>query len=285
MLHQILQAAGMRSWLGGNFGGSLLAEAGRYASRTTAVVLELSSFQLHWLSPEMQMPQLAVVTNCQPNHLDWHPTLEHYRQAKQRLLARQRPGDTYVLGHVLADDPAWQGPWPGEPLQPGRRPRSANSKLPVAISVQNAALAAAAAASAGCDRPAIAAGLAAFRGLPHRLQTVGWLGSRHWIDDSKATTPASTLAAIDTIDSPAWWLIGGADKGSDFAPLVDRLNERAKGVAFYGATGDRLFRLAKERGPQLNCALCQTLGEARPVVLAVERGRRRDRALAGLLEP
>ncbi|HEY5314213.1 MAG TPA: Mur ligase family protein, partial [Pirellulales bacterium] len=113
MLHHIFQAAGVRSWLGGNLGGSLLSDLAAMQPQDW-VVLELSSFQLDWLSRDMRMPELAVVTNCQRNHLDWHGTIEHYRQAKQRLLAGQQPGDRYLLGDALLSDPAWQGPWPGQ---------------------------------------------------------------------------------------------------------------------------------------------------------------------------
>ncbi|HEY5311008.1 MAG TPA: cyanophycin synthetase, partial [Pirellulales bacterium] len=126
----------------------------------------------------------------------------------------------------------------------------------------NGALAAAAAEVAGCDRAAIAAGLAAFRGLPHRLESLGRQGDRHVVDDSKATTPDSTIAAIEAIDHRAWWMIGGADKGSDFELLLERLADSAAGAAFYGATGPRLFQLAKACWPQLNCTLRETLDEA-----------------------
>ncbi|HWC88684.1 MAG TPA: Mur ligase family protein [Pirellulales bacterium] len=261
MLHHIFQAAGMRSWLGGNLGGSLLSDLAAMQPDDW-VVLELSSFQLHWLSRGMRMPALAVVTNCQPNHLDWHGTLEHYRQSKQRLLAGQRPGDRYVLGSRLASDPAWQGPWPGRALAAWPLERIGPLTVVGRHQRENAALAAAAAEAAGCDPAAIATGLAAFSGLPHRLQWVGRQGGRNVVDDSKATTPASTLAAIEAIERRAWWLIGGADKGSEFEPLLARLAECAEGAAFYGATGPRLFELAQSRWPQLNCALRETLDAA-----------------------
>ncbi|HEX4149936.1 MAG TPA: UDP-N-acetylmuramoyl-L-alanine--D-glutamate ligase, partial [Pirellulales bacterium] len=222
MLDQILQAAGRRSWLGGNIGGSLLGDAAQMC-RDDVVVLELSSFQLYWLSAAARMPQLALVTNCEPNHLDWHPTFDHYRQSKQRLLCGQQPGDRYILSAALADDPAWQRPWPGERLAAGRLAASESLSADGSHQRDNANLAAAAAIALGCERPAISAGLAAFRGLPHRLQRIDLGGQRHVIDDSKATTPTATLAAIEAVAAKAWWLIGGANKGADFAPLIERL--------------------------------------------------------------
>src|SRR6185437_3295672 len=105
----------------------------------------------------------------------------------------------------------------------------------------NAACAAAAAEAWGCPPPSIERALAAFRGLPHRLQLVAQRAGRRFYDDSKATTPESTLAAIASLEGRGWWLVGGADKGSDFAPLVAALARHAAGVACYGTTGARLF--------------------------------------------
>lgn len=261
MLHQILQAAGLRSWLGGNFGGSLLGSLAAI-ERDHFVVLELSSFQLHWLQPGVRMPQLAVITNCQPNHLDWHPDFAHYRAAKQRLLAWQQPDAAYILGSSLAEDPRWHGPWPGRHLECGPLPVVAELSMLGRHQQENAALAAAAAAACGCSSSAIGAGLASFKGLPHRLEFVGHFAGRQCIDDSKATTPEATMAALESIEDRSWWLVGGADKGSALEPLVDRLAEHAEGAAFYGATAERLFRLAKQRQPRLACAQCQTLDEA-----------------------
>ena len=85
MIAAALDAAGRRSWLGGNIGRSLLADLPRIRSDDW-VVLELSSFQLHWLGENVRWPRLAVLTNFAPNHLDWHGSVEHYRQSKQRLL-------------------------------------------------------------------------------------------------------------------------------------------------------------------------------------------------------
>ncbi len=73
MTAAILQAGGRRTWLGGNIGHSLLADLPEIG-REDFVVLEMSSFQLHWLSDEARWPGMAVVTNCAANHLDWHGT-------------------------------------------------------------------------------------------------------------------------------------------------------------------------------------------------------------------
>ncbi len=87
MLAAIMKESGKTTWLGGNIGHSLLAELPQISAHDV-VVLELSSFQLHWLSERTHWPRGAVVTNCSPNHLDWHGSYENYMAAKRRLLAQ-----------------------------------------------------------------------------------------------------------------------------------------------------------------------------------------------------
>jgi UDP-N-acetylmuramoylalanine--D-glutamate ligase len=261
MLDAIFRSAGRRSWLGGNIGGSLLDDVERIGSGDV-VVLELSSFQLHWLDATMPMPSLAVVTNCTPNHLDWHPNFEHYRAAKQRLVREQIEGAIVVLGPDLLVDPTWRNLSPSRVVRPW-----ADERIPaLAIAGRhqriNAACAAAAAESWGCPASSIEQALAGFAGLPHRLQLVGERSGRRFYDDSKATTPESTLAAIESLDGRAWWLIGGADKGAEFDVLLAALARHAAGAAFYGTTGSRLFALASERHPGLLCTRVDTLRAA-----------------------
>jgi UDP-N-acetylmuramoylalanine--D-glutamate ligase len=101
LLERMVAAAGMTAWLGGNIGRSLLPEVDSIRP-DHLVFLELSSFQLADLDRIQFRPDVAVVTNLRPNHLDWHPDLADYRRAKQTLLRWQRPDDIAVLN---ADDP------------------------------------------------------------------------------------------------------------------------------------------------------------------------------------
>ncbi len=101
LLERMLAAAGMKTWLGGNIGRSLLSEVDAIEP-SDHVVLELSSFQLTDLDRLRFRPDVAVVTNFRANHLDWHPDLADYRRAKQTVLRWQNPDDVAVLN---ADDP------------------------------------------------------------------------------------------------------------------------------------------------------------------------------------
>ena len=93
MIAAIVSAAGRRVWLGGNIERSLLPNLAEITA-DDLVVLELSSFQLAWLSESASLPSIGVITNCTPNHLDWHPHLAHYTASKHRLLALP-PGITW----------------------------------------------------------------------------------------------------------------------------------------------------------------------------------------------
>ncbi len=107
MLTSMLQRDGRRVWLGGNIGRSLLPVLEEMTSDDWAV-LELSSFQLAWLSAGARWPEVAVVTNCAPNHLDWHGSFEHYRLAKQRLLREQSRAGVAVLNPKNREVRSWR---------------------------------------------------------------------------------------------------------------------------------------------------------------------------------
>jgi len=274
MIHAILAAAGKKAWLGGNIGVSLLPEVDRIAPGDW-VVLELSSFQLEYLAPLRPRPVIAVVTNLRPNHLDRHGTLDRYRAAKQSLLRRQTAEDVTVLN---ADDPDvsnWEtaanrlsfGDDSGSILRAGSPPgvflngdglifRDGRSspRLPLVLNLPgahhrlNAATAATAAFGAGIEPQAIVAALANFRGLAHRLEVVGEFEGRLWVNDSKATTPESAIAALRSFGRPVRLIAGGADKGVDLSPVADEIARRGVAVYLSGRTAPSLAASLAARG-------------------------------------
>ena len=213
-------------------------------------VVEASSFRLQFT--DRFRARVAVWLNLSPDHLDWHPTLEHYAAAKFRLWANQQPDDVALAN---ADDPAvleWSRRAPGRVLTFGlgagadyrleggalvtpdgaviaevdRLPR----RLPHDLS--NALAASAAALQAGADLAAVRTVLERFEGLPHRVQRVGDAGGVEWFDDSKATTPASVVAGVSGFDS-AVLIAGGRNKGLDLGVLRE-LAPRLRGVVAIG---------------------------------------------------
>jgi UDP-N-acetylmuramoylalanine--D-glutamate ligase len=262
MTHAILQAAGLPCRLGGNIGRSLLPDVDQIAAHEWAV-LELSSFQLEDLDRLPASPNVAVVTNFSPNHLDWHGCLGAYRRAKQTILRWQTPDDAAVLNQDDADVREW--PTFGRTLWFGSHDAGRDGvfesgdnhvlrlegrvekfplgdwmPLPGRHNLQNAMAAACAAVAAGADLDAVRRGLESYRALPHRLECVGQIAGRTFYNDSLATTPESTMVALEAFSEPIVLLVGGYDKQIDLAPLADAVGRRVKAAALMGQTAEAL---------------------------------------------
>ncbi|HET6879801.1 MAG TPA: UDP-N-acetylmuramoyl-L-alanine--D-glutamate ligase [Pirellulales bacterium] len=242
MIAALLEATGRRTWLGGNIGRSLLADLTEMTADDW-VVLELSSFQLHCLGDEAPWPQIAVVTNCTSNHLDWHGTFDRYAAAKQRLLRNQSCHGTAVLN---GGDPivrSWQRLVRGRLILIDDDDGLPPLAVPGQHQRRNASCAAGVAMAAGCSAEAIHRGLQTFGGLPHRLQFVAEVDGRRFYNDSMATTPESVMAAVAAFGEGAWFLVGGYDKGFDYAAMAAELARAARGVACYGAAREQISEL------------------------------------------
>lgn len=262
MAHGMLEAAGLRSRLGGNIGRSLLPEVDAIAPDEWAV-LELSSFQLEDLDRLPASPNIAVVTNFSPNHLDWHGCLSAYRRAKQTILRWQSPDDAAVLNQGDKDVSSWTtfgrtlwfgsddigrdgifGSGAEQILRLDGRiehfPLRAWTRVPGSHNLQNAMAAACAAILAGAELDAVRHGLENFQPLPHRLEFVGTVGDRKFYNDSLATTPESAVVALDAFSDPIVLMVGGYDKQIDLTSLAEAVACKVKAVALMGQTANAL---------------------------------------------
>ena len=254
----MLRAAGRRVHQGGNIGHPLVAELGHIAA-DDLVVLELSSFQLWWTRRIQRSPNVTLVTNLFPEHLDRHGRLEHYARAKRAALDFQRPDDVAVLP---ADDAAvreadWLTAGQGrrllwgtggdvvvdgdEVIGPFGRASLAGLQL-FGVHNRRNAVAAAAAVSALLDQPvlAIERGARDTQPLPHRLQPVHDEGGVLFVDDSNSTHPEAAIAALRSFDRPVVLIAGGKDKGADRAALLDVIRTCTRAVVAIGTTGPEL---------------------------------------------
>lgn len=283
MIHHGLDRLGIPTVLGGNIGGSLLDDPDGVPADAW-VVLELSSFMLHWLAedPRPWSPDLAVLTTIRPNHLDWHLDVGHYVRSKSAILGSKGPAPL-ITGFDEDDPDAAKaaadvaGPWwrtPSARFDP-RRVEIDPEAIELAIAGphqrRNARLALAAiAAIAELDRrPPIARErlhrlMGTFPGLPHRLAEVpGPSGiDVRFIDDSKSTTPEATLLAVDSLGdrSRIHLVAGGHDKGADLAPIAT-LAPSLSGLYAIGATATRL---AAHPEATLSGTLSQAFVDLRP---------------------
>ncbi len=257
VLGEILAAAGLNTLVGGNIGLPLISTLDGEADRADAAVMELSSFQLELFAPAYQgvetearrslasraisldgwSPSVAVMTNVTPNHLDRHPSMADYVQAKSHILAYQRPGDWAVLnadnpvtrelrslvrGDLLTFslvEPVAQGAWlQGDELRlrwDGREHvicRRSELVLRGEHNVANVLAACSAAAAGGASPEAMRSVAITFAGVPHRLEVVRVLRGVTWVNDSIATTPERAVAALKAYSEPIVLLAGGRDK-------------------------------------------------------------------------
>jgi UDP-N-acetylmuramoylalanine--D-glutamate ligase len=264
----MLRASGVPAALGGNIGRSLLNEAARL-DRETVTVLELSSFQLAWLEHDMFSPVAGIVTNVSGDHFDRHPTFEHYVAAKLQLVEAVGADGIVVLNRHdevcrafaarARGGVVWFGDPADEPVALDRLGLAGRHNRANAAAAAHAALATGA-TPAGCAKAA-----GTFRPLPHRLEPLGDRGGVRFIDDSVATTPVATAAAVEACGGSVILLAGGRDKGLDWKPLIEAAG-RAKELIAYGETGpqlrDAVPRAHLERN--LDGAVRRALDLARP---------------------
>lgn len=261
MTAAILRADGRRVHLGGNIGRSLLDSADDIQA-SDWVVLEISSFQLHYLRLDARPVDIAVVTNCVPNHLDWHGSFANYVADKQRLLLGQSGDGLAVLNAHDPEVATWAAMVRGRLLRPISLDTVPELAVPGRHNRTNAACAAAAALAAGCAEASIGKALRACRSLPDRLEEVAIIAGRRFYNDSSSTTPESTIAALDALEGPTWLLAGGSDKGADFGAMCQAIAARAEGAAFYGAVGEKLRRCILQIRSRFPCTAVETMDEA-----------------------
>jgi UDP-N-acetylmuramoylalanine--D-glutamate ligase len=262
LVDHLLRASGIRSAAGGNVGGGLAPAASdlaRFGDPYDWVVLEMSSFQLAAI--DTFRPDIGVVTNLSPDHLDRYDTVEAYYADKARLFQNADDDSVWVLPHADEEVAALAGDAPGRRYTFGDagshafvdgeelvvRPFGEIERLlPVrdlpllgAHNVTNALAAALVARLAGAQSGGIAAGLGSARALPHRLEPIRDEGGVLWVNDSKATNVAATRSALRSLTRPVVLLLGGKDKGEDFAPLASAVREGVVHVLAYGAVAAR----------------------------------------------
>lgn len=259
MVAHILQAAGRRVWLGGNIGGSLLGQLDRIG-QGDMVVLEVSSFQLARLQPGRPWPKVALITNCYADHLDWHGGFENYAAAKRRLLGGQDASGIAILNTADCEVDGWRGEVRGTwtALEPQEAVPPLN--LPGEHNRENARLAITAAAALGVEQKKFCE-LKSFSGLPHRLETVAEIDGRLFINDSLATIPQATMAAVRACERPIWLLCGGRDKGLDYR-LLSELSAAVRGVGCFGETGPQVAKMLADQSPKVPFYLGKNLANA-----------------------
>ena len=229
---------------------------------STVTVAEISSFQLETI--EAFRPEIGVLLNLTPDHLDRHESFEQYAAAKMRMFENQLERDFAILN---ADDPEVTRRMPSRPhiywfsrkkrvaqgsfVMDGqivfRIEGSENALLRVEEiplkgehNIENVLAACTAASLAGADAASIANGVKTFQGVEHRLEFVAEMNGVAFYNDSKATNVDATVKAIESFPGPLIVILGGKDKGTGYAELREPLRQRARMVLLIGAAAEKI---------------------------------------------
>jgi UDP-N-acetylmuramoylalanine--D-glutamate ligase len=268
-----MRAGGLHATACGNVGDTVI-DAVESKDKFDVLVLELSSFQIHW----MQSAQFtaSAILNIADDHTDWHGSFEEYARTKISLL------DSSSTGILNADDgevvkrcAQWKGrkvffsldtPGPGEigvveellvdrafvldPQEAAMICELTEIKPTVPHNVSNALAAAGLARAAGVDHEHIRSALASFTPGRHRIEHVLAHAGITWIDDSKATNPHAASASIMSALSVVW-IAGGLAKGARMDELVERCSKRIKAAILIGEDQEIIAKVLREKAPHI----------------------------------
>jgi UDP-N-acetylmuramoylalanine--D-glutamate ligase len=265
MLGEILRAAGLKTFVGGNLGTPLADAAG---GAYDTVVVEVSSYQLELI--KTFKPHVGIHLNLTDDHLDRYRDLDEYGRAKARLFENQDGSDWAILNRedervlklarevrsrvvsfsmdrpgnsaVAGADAIWcDGDRLAFTVGPDRgRIAIGGFKLPGRHNLLNAMAAAAAALAMGIAPQIIERTLAAFTGLAHRTEFVCERDGVRYIDDSKGTNVGAVVEALAATRGPVILIAGGVDKGGDYGPLRAPLEEKVKMLILFGAAREKM---------------------------------------------
>jgi len=269
----MLREGGISAVACGNVGTTVL-ESVESSENYQVLVLELSSFQLHWLH-EAQFDSVAVL-NIAPDHVDWHGDFESYAAAKMSILDRTSTGVFNASDpEVLTRSAHWQGrkvffsldtPGPGEigvveellvdrafvadPQEAAMIAEVLEVRPAVPHSVSNTLAAAALARAMGVDHESIRRAIKSFKPGRHRIETILMRDEITWIDDSKATNPhAAAASLLGTLS--AIWIAGGLAKGAQMDKLVERCKSRIKAAILIGTDRELIATELRRQVPEV----------------------------------
>ncbi len=264
LLGEILEAAGFPTLVGGNIGVPVIALIDESTPDSWSV-LEVSSFQLE--TTEQFHPNVAVILNITPDHLDRHGTFENYALAKERIFAAQTAQDAVVLNadNVRAaaaaarsvapvswfslEHPVARGAWVEDGFVVYRPSEHAATEKVMPLTgiplkgehnVENVLAAVCAAILAGAPVEAIRPAIENFKAVEHRLEYVATLNGVEFYNDSKATNVDATAKAIASFSTGIHLILGGKDKNSDYTQLSQLLRERVRAVYTIGSAAAKI---------------------------------------------
>jgi UDP-N-acetylmuramoylalanine--D-glutamate ligase len=245
LIYNILKASGFKTLLAGNIGTPMLSELAK-AKKMDHIVLELSSFQLHDLNIS---PDLAVVLDITPDHMDVHKNFTEYSGAKANIARFQTKGGKvfFFPGNKPSTAAARLSKGVRVPISRTTSPYFKRSELHIlgTHSFQNANMAATVARVAGAPKEVIRKTVLAFKGIEHRLELIRTIRSKSsrisFYNDSAGTNPETAAAAIRSFTIPTVLIAGGKDKGLNYGPLTRALKSSScRAVVLFGENKQKI---------------------------------------------
>lgn len=258
LVHHLLTTAGLPVRKGGNVGNSfarmVLDDLKNKSEKDPkrVFVLEISSFQLDDI--QQFRPKIALLLNITPDHLDrYEYQLEKYAAAKFRITKNQQRSDRFMYN---AFDPILRANWvetaaktiairkgfyKNGAIKVGKETFDmSQTALRGPHNMFNAVCAIRVALQLGAEKVAIREGLNNFTPPPHRLEPVANIAGVQWINDSKATNVDSVFYALQAMETPTVWIVGGQDKGNDYSPLLSLVRKKVKAIVCMGVENGQL---------------------------------------------
>ena len=264
LTYHLLKSAGLNVGLGGNIGKSFAWQVAE--NNFDVYVLELSSFQLD--GSFTFNPHIAILTNLSPDHLDRYDyKYENYVDSKFRITQNQTEDDYFIYD---GDDEMIDNWLSKNKIKAQKVPFSLTKTYENGASIQdiimrinidnneftmdtthlalegkhnmkNAMAAASVAQLMKIRKQTIRESLSNFQGVEHRLEKVLKIQNVQYINDSKATNVNATFFALDSVTSPTIWIVGGVDKGNDYAELMELVNEKVKAIICLGVDNKKII--------------------------------------------
>lgn len=264
LINNILKSSGLRVFLGGNIGTPLIDIAG-CDDQYDYILLELSSFQLQGIK-EFK-PFIAVCLNIYPNHLDHHKDLNEYVTSKTKIFSNQTAHDIAVVNN---DDSILKGQQ--EQLQSkiltfGSDINNdayfigstvcyeedeydlSSIKLVGKHNIENAMVSIIVSRLIGCDKEIIKNSIIDFNSLPHRIEYIREYKNAKFFNDSKSTTPHSTLKALESFEPPVILIAGGKDKGLDYSVFKQQVEDKVKRLILMGESSAKIKDVYENKVP------------------------------------
>lgn len=286
LIYKILEAGKYNCYLGGNIGTPLFTRI-KEMDKNDIVILELSSFQL--MDMEIS-PNIAVITNISPNHLDIHKSYEEYIEAKSNIYKYQNESGLLVVNYDNDITSNLAKGANGKVIYFSSKKKLENGVIfdndivkicennlrRHIINVKNTNLrgthnaenicAAIAATSGLVDIETATEVIQEFKGVEHRLELVGEINKVKWYNDSIGTSPTRTIAGLNSFYEDIVLIAGGYDKHLDYEPLAKPIIEKVKVLILMGQTSEKIYNVVenelKNTNKKLDIYKVQTLEQA-----------------------